>query len=112
MNRCRRIAFAVLCLGSLCGVAQARQDAPATSAQSLFQIRLGSASSQPTSGRLLLFAIDAKAAEAAAKKESADSSGKVDEVDTRPFSPEQTSVAAREVSRLTPGQGVDIDADT
>lgn len=112
MNRCRRIAFAVLCLGSLCGVAQARQDAPATSAQSLFQIRLGSASSQPTSGRLLLFAIDAKAAEAAAKKESADSSGKVDEVDTSPFSPEQTSVAAREVSRLTPGQGVDIDADT
>jgi len=112
MNHCRHIAVAALCLGLLSGVAQARQDRPATSEQSLFHVVLGPASSQPTAGRLLLFAIDAKTAEAAAKAESAGSGGKVEEVDADPFSANQTSVAAREVSRLAPGQGVDIDADT
>lgn len=112
MHRCRRIVASLLCLGLLSGAALARQDRPATSTQSLFHIELGAASSQPAAGRLLLFAIGAKAAEAAAKNESKGSGGKVEEVDTNPFSANQTSVAAREVSRLAPGQGVDIDADT
>ncbi|HEV2682481.1 MAG TPA: enterochelin esterase, partial [Rhodanobacter sp.] len=106
MHRCRHIVASLLCLGLLSGVALARQDAPVVPAHRFFHIQLGAASAQPASGRLLLFATDAKAAIAAAKD------GKVDEVDTSPFSPEQTSVAAREVSRLAPGQGVDIDADT
>jgi hypothetical protein len=106
MHRCRHIVASLLCLGLLSGVALARQDAPVVPAHRFFHIQLGAASAQPVSGRLLLFATDAKAAIAAAKD------GKVDEVDTSPFSPEQTSVAAREVSRLVPGQGVDIDADT
>lgn len=105
MHRCRHIVASLLCLGLLSGVALARQDAPVVPAHRFFHIQLGAASAQPASGRLLLFVTDAKAAIAAAKD------GKVDEVDTSPFSPEQTSVAAREVSRLAPGQGVDIDAD-
>jgi S-formylglutathione hydrolase FrmB len=106
MHRSRHIVASLLCLGLLSGVAFARQDAPVVPTHRIFHIQLGAASAQPASGRLLLFAIDAKAAIAAAKD------GKVDEVDTSPFSPEQTSVAAREVSHLAPGQGVDIDADT
>jgi hypothetical protein len=104
------MAVALLCLGLSCSVAQARENPSATSA--IFHVELGSASAKPTSGRLLLFAIDAKTAEADAKEESAESGGKVEEVDANPFKANQTSVAAREVSRLAPGQGVAIDADT
>lgn len=57
-------------------LARAEQAAPA---QSLFQIELDGASQQPVSGRLLLFASDAKAAQAAAKD------GKVESVDASPF---------------------------
>jgi hypothetical protein len=98
-----RMAWLLLGCGLLINVAAAQ---PQTSAaHPLFHVALGRALSQPTSGRLLLFATDAGAAEAAAK-------GAIDEVDADPFKPTQTSVAAREVSRLAPGQGVDIDADT
>ncbi|BFI96465.1 MAG: alpha/beta hydrolase-fold protein [Rhodanobacter sp.] len=106
-----RHLLAVL-LGSgllLANVAFARDAAPAVPARSFFRVHLGSAVAQPESGRLLLFAIAAKDAEAAAKEHGGD--GKVDEVDTSPFFPTQTAVAAREVSRLVPGQAVDVDAD-
>jgi hypothetical protein len=99
-----RKAWMLLGCGVLISVAAARPQRSA--AAPLFHVALGSALSQPTSGRLLLFATDAKAATAAAKN------GKVDEVDANPFEPTQTSVAAREVDRLAPGQGVDVDADT
>ncbi|WP_225562837.1 alpha/beta hydrolase-fold protein [Rhodanobacter sp. DHG33] len=87
----------------------ARDAAPAVPAHRFFHVQLGSAETQAVSGRLLLFAIDAKDAEAAAKEHGGD--GKVDEVDTSPFFPTQTAVAAREVSRLAPGQSIDIDTD-
>ncbi len=90
------------------GNAVARQPTAApitTPNHDFFHIQLGAHETTATSGRLLLFAIDAKDAEAATKD------GKVDDVDTSPFFPTQTSVAAREVSRLVPGQVIDIDAD-
>ena len=78
-------------------------------AHRFFQVQLGAGENQPQSGRLLLFAVDAKTAEAATKEHGGD--GKVDEVDTSPFFPTQTAVAARDVSRLAPGQVVEIAAD-
>lgn len=103
MRNSHRMAWVLFGCGLLFDVAAAQPPAPA--AHPLFHVALGSALSQPTAGRLLLFATDAKAATAAAKN------GVVDEVDANPFQPAQTSVAAREVSRLAPGQNVDLDAD-
>ncbi|OOG56740.1 alpha/beta hydrolase-fold protein [Rhodanobacter sp. C03] len=101
----------LLSLGLLTGVAHARIDSIV--AHRFFHVQLGAASAQPTSGRLLLFAIDATTAEAKAKAES-ESKGKnsvIDEVDANPFRATETSVAAREVDYWVPGQSVDIDAD-
>ena len=108
--RYRHQAVAVLLsLGLLAGAAQARTDTVA--AHRFFHVELGAASAQPTSGRLLLFAIEAKTAEAEAKAESKGKSSVVDEVDANPFRATETSVAAREVSHWAPGESVDIDAD-
>ncbi|HEX5354104.1 MAG TPA: alpha/beta hydrolase-fold protein [Rhodanobacteraceae bacterium] len=71
----------------------------------LFRVTLDGASSQPVSGRLLLFAIPAKDAEAHAK------GGKVTKVDTSEFRPTQTAVASMNVTGLAPGASVLIDAD-
>lgn len=76
-----------------------------------FHVRMGAASSVPTSGRLLLFAVDAKLAQAHALKESDGKSDVVDEVDANPFRATETSVGAREVSSWLPGQEIDIDTD-
>jgi len=103
------LVSALLGCGLLLGGQAAARQATAVPAHRFFHVQLGAGQTQPASGRLLLFAIDAKAAEAAAKAHGGD--GKVDEVDTSPFFPTQTAVAAREVSRLAPGQAVDIDAD-
>jgi hypothetical protein len=103
-------AFLLLLFGLLSGTAYSQTAAPP--AHRFFHVQLSdSASAKATSGRLLLFALDAKAAEAQAKKESDGKSSTVDEVDANPFAATPTTVAAREVSYLTPGQGVDIDAD-
>jgi S-formylglutathione hydrolase FrmB len=108
--RYRRHAAAVsLCLGLLVNAAQTRADTAA--AHQFFHVQLGAASAQSTSGRLLLFAIDAKTAEAEARQESGGKTSTVEEVDANPFRATQTTVAAREVSLLAPGQGVDIDTD-
>ena len=108
--RHRHLLAALLGCGLLCSTAAlARDTAPAVPAHRFFHMQLGSAETQPVSGRLLLFAIAAKDAEAAAKQHGGD--GKVEEVDTSPFFPTQTAVAARELDRLAPGQMVDIDAD-
>jgi S-formylglutathione hydrolase FrmB len=105
----RHLTAILLSFGLLAGVAQARTDTAV--AHQFFRVQLGAVSTQPTSGRLLLFAIDAKAAEAAAKAESKGKKTAVDEVDANPFRATETSVAAREVSHWAPGQAMDIDAD-
>lgn len=71
----------------------------------VFRVTLDGASTQAVSGRLLLFALPAKQAAAQAKD------GKVTEIDTNPFDPTQTAVAAMEVHDLAPGASVLIDAD-
>jgi enterochelin esterase-like enzyme len=71
----------------------------------VFRVTLDGASAQAVSGRLLLFALPATTAAAEAKD------GKVTEVDTNPFRPTQTAVAAMEVHDLAPGASVLIDAD-
>lgn len=109
MNYRRHAVAMLLSCGLLAGVAQARTDTVAV--HSFFHVRLGAASVRPTSGRLLLFAIDAKTAEAAAWAESKGKSSVVEEVDANPFRATETSVAAREVSHWVPGQDVDIDVD-
>jgi S-formylglutathione hydrolase FrmB len=98
-----RGALALLLGGLLASGACARDAAPVT--HQFFHVGLPASAPQPTSGRLLLFAIDAKLARAAAKD------GKVTEVDSSPFAPKQTAVAAREVERLAPGAQVLLDAD-
>ena len=105
----RHAVVAFLSFMLLAGVAQARTDNTVT--HRFFHVELGTASAQPTSGRLLLFATDAKAAEAKAMAESKGKSGAVDEVDANPFRATETSVAAREVSYWKPGQEMDIDVD-
>jgi hypothetical protein len=108
--RNRRLTAALLGCGLLFAAATFARDTTQTvPAQAFFHVQLDGAAAQPVSGRLLLFAIAAKDAEAAAKEHGGD--GKVEEVDTSPFFPTQTAVAAREVSRLAPGQAVDINAD-
>lgn len=103
MRDVRAVAAIVLGCGLFASVAMARTEAPV--AHSQFHVELGETLTQPASGRLLLFAVDAKAAMAEAED------GKVEEVDASPFGATQASVAARESSRLSPGQGVDIDTD-
>ena len=98
-----RGALALLLIGLLAPVACARDAAPAT--HQLFEVSLPAAASRPMAGRLLLFATEAKAARAAVKD------GKVTEVDSSPFAPKQTAVAAREVDRLAPGANLLLDAD-
>jgi enterochelin esterase-like enzyme len=70
-----------------------------------FHVDIAAPGAHADSGRLLVFATDAKTAEAAAKD------GKVTEVDVDPLAPDQVTVAGRDVSRLVPGQGVDIGTD-
>ena len=91
--------------------ADAGAPAAAAPAHRFFHVRMGAASSQPVAGRLLIFAIPAKVAEAHALKASDGKSRVVDEVDANPFRATETSVAAREVSHWAPGQEIDIDTD-
>jgi enterochelin esterase-like enzyme len=71
----------------------------------VFRVTLDGASTQTVSGRLLLFALPAKQAAVQNK------GGKVTEIDTNPFDPTQTAVAATEVHDLAPGASILIDAD-
>ncbi|WP_458068965.1 alpha/beta hydrolase [Rhodanobacter sp. BL-MT-08] len=108
--RYRHAAVLLLLSAFVVGAAGAQTDA--LPAHRFFHVQLdSSASATPTSGRLLLFAVEAKAAEADAKTASDGKSSTVDDVDANPFSATQTSVAAREISRWAPGQINDIDAD-
>ncbi|MDE2306668.1 MAG: enterochelin esterase [Xanthomonadaceae bacterium] len=71
----------------------------------IFKVELDGAATSPVSGRLLLFATAAGAARRAA------GGGVVNEVDAASLHPLRTAVAAREVTRLAPGQRVTIDTD-
>ena len=94
---------ALLCFGLTVVAGCSYTEAPAASGR--FHVDLAVPGNEAASGRLLVFAENAKAAEADAKD------GKVGEVDINPLAPDQVSVVAREVSRLVPGQGVEIDTD-
>ncbi|MEO7065545.1 MAG: alpha/beta hydrolase-fold protein [Rhodanobacter sp.] len=96
------VAALVLGVGSIAGPAHASAKA---AAPQFFQVKLGPTSTQPASGRLLLFAMNTQAAAAKDKGETPT------EVDANPFRGTVTTVAAREVSHLAPGQSVTIDAD-
>jgi Putative esterase len=69
------------------------------------QVQLAPGATMPTSGRLLVFARPLAAAKAAAKD------GPVTKVDFDYFDLTGTSIAAREVARLAPGEDVEIDLD-
>ncbi len=99
--RTYRLTLAVLlCFGLSIAGCTHNEAPPATRA---FHVELAATAGAAKAGRLLLFAEDAKTAEASAKD------GKVAEVDINQLDPSQVSIAAREVSRLEQGQGVDID---
>jgi len=110
MRHAKHLVSALLCLGWLLGPVGACADGAPDPARLFFHVQMGAAS-QPTSGRLLLFAVSAKAAKADALKDSDGKSSTVDEVDANPFSATRTAVSAREVGRWTPGEVVDIDTD-
>ena len=104
-----RLLIPALLLGSglLVGAyAWARQDVGSIPTHRFFHVQLAAGEAQATSGRLLLFAMDA----ATAKAQSKD--GTVTEIDANPFSATQTSITAEDVDRLVPGQMIDIDADS
>lgn len=71
----------------------------------VFRVTLDGASTQPVSGRLLLFALPARDAAAQTRD------GKPTAIDTNPFRPTQTAVAAMEVHDLAPGASLLVDAD-
>jgi hypothetical protein len=109
MRQRQCILTALLGLGVLAGVCacgqQQAQQAQNVPAHRFFHVQLSADEKQPVSGRLLLFAMDAAAAKAQVKQ------GAVTEIDANPFHPEQVSIAAENIDRLTPGETVDIDAD-
>ncbi len=78
MNHRRHAGAILLAFGLLVGVAQARSDKALE--HRYIRVELGAASTQATSGRLLLFAVDAKAAQAAAEAESKGKSSVVEPV--------------------------------
>lgn len=110
-----RLPVTAACAALLLCACAPLQPSPATSdgagASPPLRVQLSSASTQATSGRLLVFAMEAKVAEAAALEASKGQSPAVTNVDANPFAATQTTVAAREVSRLEPGQTVALDGD-
>ena len=99
--RAYRLTSAVLLCLALGVTGCARNEAPPAS--HAFHVELATTGTEAKAGRLLVFAEDAKTAEASSKD------GKVTGVDINQLAPDQVSIAAREVSRLLPGQGVDVD---
>jgi S-formylglutathione hydrolase FrmB len=97
---------ALLGLGLVAGsYTWARQDVQSVPTHRFFHVKLGANETQVTSGRLLLFAMDAKTA----KSQSKD--GTIQEVDVDQLNPSKVAIAGEEVYRMAPGQVIDIDAD-
>jgi Putative esterase len=103
----RFFAALLICGLLLAGAGSARAGASLVPPHSFFHVQLGSTETQPQSGRLLLFAINAKDAEA----QEATHGGKIEHVDANAFRGSRTAVAAREVNWIVPGQVLDIDTD-
>lgn len=85
--------------------------AAATPDRQFIKIQLDASAGQATQGRLLVFAREAKSAEAEMLEKSKQKSSEVTEVDADPFSATATAVTAREISRIQPGQSVSVDGD-
>jgi S-formylglutathione hydrolase FrmB len=98
----RRSAALALLAFLLPAVAQARSVAPR---HQLVRITADAGLKLPLSGRMLLFAMPAKAARAQA------GGGPVKSVSTSEFHLTKTTVAAEEVSYLAPGKSMQMDAD-
>jgi len=81
--------------------AAALATAPAAADPVLIPVTATAATGGPVSGRLIVFA----------RKVAPDSKPEA-AIDTSPFSPTETAVAAREVSALAPGQTAIVDAET
>jgi len=77
-----------------------------------FDVQMDAAAARAGKGRLLIFASEASAAEAAALAQSKGKSKDVTQVDANPFAATQTTVAAREVGLLKPGQTLSVDGDS
>ena len=102
MHLLKRTAL-LLSLMTLATAAMA--DGVRTPASDTFRVALAVPQAKAVSGRLLLFAVDAKSARAQAKD------GKVDEVEFTPFSRQKGAVAAREITHLAPGHEQPLNAD-
>lgn len=90
------VACAPLCLFAADGAAPSHR---------VVQVQLdATASTQPVSGRLLVFAVPV----AAAQK---DKEGKVGAVDTNVFEPKQVAVAAQEIEHMVTGTPLTVDLD-
>lgn len=91
-------ALCVLLVAFAIGVGDAQlQQAAETAKQAYFRVTPDRSLTDPVSGRLLLF--------------FAPPSGDGSTVDINMMSPEAAYVAAKEMSRLAPGESVDLDAD-
>jgi len=108
MHSCLKISTLSLFL-MLAGAANVQ--AAATPDRQFIKIQLDAAASPATQGRLLVFAREAKSAEADALEKSKQKSNAVTVVDADPFAATETAVTAREVGRLQPGESVGIDGD-
>lgn len=105
----RACLFPVLLLLAMANPALAQAPAPH---HQRFNVQMDGAAAQAGHGRLLIFASEATAAEAAALEQSKGKSKDVTQVDADPFAATQTTVAAREVGLLRPGQTISVDGDT
>ena len=93
-----RLVLSFVLLVMPADVSWSQTGAPAAHPQhDFFHVVLGGSFSGPVSGRLLLFIGQA--------------SGDSTKVDMDMMSPESVYVVAKEVSRLAPGESVDVDAD-
>lgn len=110
MNNCLKTAVWPLVVALALASAADAQAASAPGKQ-FIKVQLDATASQATNGRLLVFARDAKSAEAEALEKSKKNSSEVTMVDADPFAATATAVTAREVSRILPGQSVEIDGD-
>jgi hypothetical protein len=106
----RRLKIAILPI-SLILTCTANAQTAALPGRQFINVQLEPSVSPATRGRLLVFAREAKAAEAEALQRSKGKSSQVNEVDANAFDASATSVTAKEVSLFKPGQVVAIDSD-
>ncbi len=104
MRRATLLSFVL----ALAGAANAQ--APATTSRQSLSIQLDAKAQQAAQGRLLIFAREAKAAEAEALEQSKGKSSQVTKVDADPFQATATTVTAQEIGWLQPGQSITMNS--